>query len=101
MNSPIIDATTDILASLYARNFGGKVSGRYRISRKIVGGLLGRRRIYADDIQNLTRAMLEKGFVLIDMDSFFVVLGAGSFANYRRANQDCIPVSTDAREGET
>jgi hypothetical protein len=92
MENTTLDETTDTLAAMYELSFGGKASGRYRISRKIITGLLGKRRIYAEDVQLLSRALLEKGYVLIDMESFFVVLSANSFVNYRRANEDCIPV---------
>ena len=78
------------LANLYGQNFGGKKSGRYRIPQKLVRDLLGRRRLYPEDVQRLTRAVLEFGYVLVDMDSFFVVLSANAFVNYRRANQDCL-----------
>lgn len=76
------------LAALYGQNFGGKGSGRYRIPNKIVRDMMDRRRLYPEDVQQLTRAMLEEGYVLIDMDSFFVVLSANAFVNYRRVNAD-------------
>ena len=80
------DETAKRLAGLYSERFGGKASGRYRIASKIVRVMAGRRRLYPEDIRSLTRAMLEEGYVLIDMDSFFVVLSANAFVNYRRAN---------------
>jgi hypothetical protein len=80
--------TAKRLAALYSEKFGGKETGRYRISSKIVRDMTGRRRLYPEDVQTLTRAMLEKGYVLIDMDSFFVVLSANAFVNYRRANAE-------------
>ena len=78
------------LANLYSRNFGGKPSGRFRMSAKQVKELLGRKRLYADDIASLTRAALEEGYVLIDMDSFFVVLSANAFVNYRRVSAEAL-----------
>ena len=83
-----IKNTATRLAALYAESFGGKVSGRYRIASKLVREMAGRRRLYPEDIQHLTRATLEEGYVLIDMDSFFVVLSANAFTNYRRASSD-------------
>lgn len=80
----------DRLAALYNEPFGGKDTGRYRIAAKLVRALAGRRRLYEDDIRDLSRAMLERGFVLIDMDSFFVVMAANTFVNYRRANEECL-----------
>jgi hypothetical protein len=84
------DAVADKLARLYAVKFGGKDSGRYRVAAKALRDATGRRRLYEDDVRKLTRAMFERGFVLIDMDSFFVVMSANSFVNYRRANDHCL-----------
>lgn len=83
------DAIVDRLSHLYAEKFGGKASGRYRVAAKAIRDAVGRRRLYEDEVQVLTRAMLERGYVLIDMDSFFVVMSANSFVNYRRANDHC------------
>ena len=80
----------DQLAALYEQTFGGKPRGRYRVPLKLVRQLMGRRRLYEDDIRDLARALVERGFVLIDLDSFFVVMSVNSFVNYRRVNEDCI-----------
>lgn len=85
-----IDETAAKLAALYSKSFGGKASGRYRISAKLVRTLAGRRRLYEDDLRDLTRAMVELGYVLVDMDGFFVVMSANTFTNYRRANDETI-----------
>jgi len=82
--------TAKRLAALYTEHFGGKVSGRYRIAAKLVREMTGRRRLYPEDIQALTRATLEEGYVLIDMDSFFVVLSANAFTNYRRVSSEAV-----------
>ncbi|MGJ8530236.1 hypothetical protein [Maritalea sp.] len=84
-----IDTLTDRLVGLYAERFGGKDNGRYRVAAKSVRDAAGRSRLYEDDVQDLTRAMCERGYILIDMDSFFVVMSANSFVNYRRANDHC------------
>lgn len=76
------------LARLYAEDFGGKHSGRYRISSKLLRDLMGRRRLHPEDYAGIARALLEEGFVFIDMESFFVVMSANSFVNYRRAGKD-------------
>lgn len=78
------------LAALYDQPFGGKAKGRYRVPMKLIRQLAGRRRLYEDDIRNIARALLEQGYVLVDMDGFFVVLSANTFVNYRRANEDCM-----------
>lgn len=85
-----INPTADLLAALYDQKFGGKDSGRYRISTKLVRETAGRRRLYEDDIRALSRSLAERGFVLTDMDSFYVIMSANSFVNYRRANDDLL-----------
>jgi len=85
-----LPAVADRLVELYDRGFGGKSKGRYRIAAKLLRGLAGRRRLYEDDVRLLTRAMLERGYLLIDMDTFFVVLAANTFVNYRRANEESV-----------
>lgn len=84
------------IAEMYAEDFGGKPSGRYRISRKLLAQLVGCRRLYAEDVTALTRAVLEEGFVLIDMESFFVVMSANAFVNYRRVGK----VDAQTRPGD-
>ena len=86
-SSPSLSSVADRLASLYERPFGGKEKGRYRIAIKLMRQLAGRRRLYQEDVQDIARALLERGYVLIDMDSFFVVMSANSFVNYRRTNE--------------
>lgn len=78
------------LITLYESSFGGKDKGRYRIPTKLLRKMAGRRRLYEEDILNLTRTMFDMGYVLIDMDSFFVVMSSNTFINYRRANEDCL-----------
>jgi hypothetical protein len=41
-------------------------------------------------VQAIQRALVERGYVLIDMDSFYVVMSANSFVNTRRANEECV-----------
>ena len=84
-----INPVAEWLAELYEKKFGGKDKGRYRISAGLVRKAAGRNRLYEDDVRMLSRVLLEKGFVLIDMDSFFVVMSVNSFVNYRRANDHC------------
>lgn len=85
-----IPQAADQMAELYKKRFGGKDSGRYRISVKTLRQSAKQRRLYEDDIRALSREMLERGFVLIDMDTFFVVMSANSFVNYRRANEQSL-----------
>ncbi len=84
------DRVAHKLALMYQQPFGGKEKGRYRIAIKLLRKLAERRRIYVDDVAQIGRALLERGYILIDMDSFFVVMSANSYINYRRANEDSI-----------
>ena len=85
-----METVADRLAALGEKPFGGKTKGRYRIAGKLVRRIAGRRRLYEDDVRELTRALLERGHVLVDMDSFFVVMSVNTFVNYRRANESAI-----------
>ena len=85
MESELITAKK--LADMYATEFGGKPSGRYRISRKLLAELAERRRLYSEDVTALTRALFEQGYVLIDMENFFVVMSVNAFVNYRRVGK--------------
>lgn len=89
-NTCDIDNIADRLSRLYDAEFGGKERGRFRIATKLVRQIAGKRRLYEDDICLLGRAMLERGYVLIDMDTFFVILSANTFLNYRRVNESSI-----------
>lgn len=90
MEAKLLSSAADRLVELYDCGFGGKTKGRYRIAKRLLCDLSGRRRLYEDDIRELTRALMERGFVLIDMDTFFVIMSSNTFVNYRRANEDSI-----------
>ncbi len=89
-HTPWVETTAAKLVALYDKAFGGKTGGRFRIPMKLVRQLAGRRRLYEDDVRDLQRAVFEAGYVLIDMETFFVVMSANAFTNYRRANEDCL-----------
>ena len=88
MNTKSIEMIADRLCDFYDEPFGGKSSGRFRLPAKILRKMAGRRRLYESDVRDLARAMFERGYVLIDMESFFVVTSANSFVNYRRVPDD-------------
>jgi len=79
-----VESTSRRLIELYEEPFGGKPGGRYRISAKLLRTLSGRRRLYESDITRLSREIYQAGFILIDMDTFYVVTSARTFSNYRR-----------------
>ena len=74
------------LAALYDEKFAGKERGRYRISMKQMRTLTGRKRVPGDVIRKVGEELFELGYVLIDLESFFVVLAQGTFRSYRRVN---------------
>jgi len=85
-----IEGIAGELVRLYEVSFGGKERGRYRISAKHLQKLAKRRRLYPEEIQGIARALFERGFVLVDLESFFVVLSQRTFASYRRVNEGVI-----------
>lgn len=90
-----IEAVASRLSDMFDEEFGGKQWGRYRISEKLMRHLVGRKRLYPEIIQQLQQALFERGFVLIDMDSFFVVIGAKTLASYRRVGPAIVGYTAD------
>ena len=43
-----------------------------------------------EDIRDLGRGLFERGNVLIDMETFYIVMRANAFVNYRWANEECL-----------
>lgn len=76
------------MVALYEVPFAGKERGRFRISMKLLRDMTGRRRLYEDDIRAIGRELLELGYVLIDMETYFCVLHQRTLANYRRVNAE-------------
>ena len=81
---PSIEALCNLLVSLHGRGFGGRPSGRFRISRKFLRTLAGRRRLPPEMLAEVAGEMFERGFLFVDMESYFVVLEQRVFAGYRR-----------------
>lgn len=79
------DALAQVLVRLFAERFGGAASGKFRISRKFMRQLAGRRKLPDGYLAVLAEHMFEAGFVLVDCESYFVVLSQKQFASYRRA----------------
>ncbi len=94
---PSLETIVDRLADLYERPFGGKPRGRYRVSMKLMCALFGRRRVWPDQIEALRRALYERGYVLVDLESYFVVVAVQTFASYRRVNEEGIGVPAPAK----
>lgn len=87
------------LAALFEQEFGGKPRGRYRISMKHLKALAGRRRVPAESVRRIAEEMYELGYVLIDLETFFVVLAQRTFGSYRRVSDGRIgALSTGASQ---
>ena len=78
------------LARLYEQGFGGRARGRYRISLKHLKSLMKRRRLLPRQQRRIAEELYELGYVLIDMENFFVVLSQGTFGSYRRVNERAV-----------
>jgi len=72
------------LEALDSQPFGGKPKGRFRISRKFLRQFAGRRRLPAELVGAVADEMFERGYVMIDMESYFVVIPQRYFGSYRR-----------------
>ena len=78
------------LADLHEQSFGGKDRGRYRISMKHMRMLTGRKRVPSETVRKIGEELFELGFVLIDLETFFVILAHRTFRSYRRVSDTCI-----------
>lgn len=81
------EAVAQRLAELYELPFAGKPRGRFRVSEKHLRQLVGKKRLYAGEIDEIARALYELGYLLVDLDTFFVVLSQKAFTSYRRVNE--------------
>ena len=87
---PTEQVVAERLAELYERAFGGKQRGRYRISMKHMKMLTARKRIPTRTIRRIAEELFEQGYLLIDLETYFVVLAERTFRSYRRANDSCV-----------
>jgi hypothetical protein len=87
------DDVVETLVALYNEAFGGKERGRFRISTKLVRRIFGQRRVWPEQIEAVRRALYERGFLFIDLETYFAIVGQQTFAGYRRANETCINVA--------
>lgn len=88
------------LVALYEQPFGSKRRGRYRISMKLVRSLIGRRRIWPEQIEALRRELYELGYLLLDLETYFVVVSQQTFVSYRRVNEAGLNAILDAPDVE-
>ena len=74
----------DLLEGLDDLPFGGKPKGRFRISRKFLRMFAGRRRLPSELVSAIADEMFERGYVMIEMETYFVVIPQRYFGSYRR-----------------
>lgn len=92
---PTARQVAERLAALYERGFGGKERGRYRVSMKHMRAMTGRRRVSEEAIREIGRELFELGYVLIDLETFFVVLAQRTFRSYRRVSDAALEALED------
>lgn len=71
------------LKSLLNMKFGGKDFGRYRLSRKSLLLLWGRKTLRDSDISNLISAGAEQEIIITTYKDYFFVLEARKMENWR------------------
>lgn len=89
-STPEIAEAVSQLVSLYDRPFGGKQRGRYRISMKLMRRMLGQRRVWPDQIEEIRRRLYERNYLLIDLETYFIIVSQQTFTSYRRVNEASI-----------
>ena len=87
MPRPSIAHVAQKLGELYDKPFGGKPSGRFRISPKMLRKIAERQKLPERYIEDLTDELFELGFVLLDMETYYAVASVRTFASYRRLGE--------------
>ncbi len=84
------EAVAALLERLYETAFAGKQRGRYRLAMKNLRRMIGCRRVYPETVIAIARALYERGYVLVDLETYYVVLSQRTFSSYRRVNDAVI-----------
>jgi hypothetical protein len=82
-------------AALYEAKFGDKDRGRYRLSMKQMRALTGRKRVPGRAIRKIGEEIFDLGYVLIDLETYFVVLAQSTFRGYRRLSDSRLATLAD------
>jgi len=85
------------LAGLYDKPFGGKEKGRYRVSPKMLRKIADRARLSDNFITKLIDELFEIGFVLLDLESYYVVTSVRTFTSYRRLGETSLESAEKAK----
>ena len=84
---PSVQQASEVLITLYDAPFGGKRSGRYRLSRKAMREILGRRHLPPVVLEELIDEVFEAGYLLLDLETHFAILEQRIVNNYRNVTQ--------------
>ncbi len=94
-----VAAAAESLIALHGMDFAGKKPGKFRISRKFLREITGRRRLPEWYIQALSDSLFEQGYVLIDLESYLVVIKTAAFNSTRRVTSTAIDDVLSANDG--
>ena len=95
------DALAQLLVGLYDQRFGGASIGKFRISRKFLRKLAGRRKLPDAFLDALAEEMFEIGYVFVDCESYSIVLNQKQFASYRRVTSLAVNKVTSFEKAKT
>jgi hypothetical protein len=85
-----IQKVAERLAAIHSETFGGKIVGRYRISRAKLLQLLNINMLRDKVIKELEEELFELGFSLMYMDTHFCILEVSVTANWRNVTKKII-----------
>lgn len=91
-----VDAVVEVLVALHGLRFGNRSSGKYRISRKYFRQISARRKLTPEFVGAVTDEIFEKGFVLIDLETHFVLMKQALFNSFRRVTDRAIALISSA-----
>lgn len=81
MRSP--EEVANALLSMYNKPFAGKTSGQFRISRSNLRMLVNTPVLYDATIQEIYKASMAMGLIVIELGDYFSVLEVSTVGGYR------------------
>lgn len=82
-------AASDLIV-FYHSSFGGKIKGRYKIKREHLSSILKINFLKNYQIEELQYSLLDRGFIIINLDMVFIVMTVVTFNNYRSVPKSLI-----------
>ena len=89
----------DDLVELYGQSFGGRDGGKFRISRKFLRQIAGRRHLSQSFLEQIEEELYERGFAFIDIETYFAVIDQRQFNSYRRVTAAATELILGERDG--